>query len=314
MSGPIEETDRSGADFGVSAIEVKAGRSTRIGELNILRVLPTKRRRTIGPWCFVDLMSPEDVDAPPPLEIGPHPHIGLSTVTWLFGGSILHSDSLGTQQPIRPGQLNLMTAGHGVAHAEEGLETKAVAETGGIMGIQMWLAQPDATRKGVSNFQHLGDLPEAQIAGGFGRVLIGEYESAASDALVDHPTLGMDITFTGSTTIRTRPDFEYGIVPVNRPIKVDDSIVEPGALALVPTGFEKLSLETRAGEGRAMVLGGVPLGEQIKMWWNFVARTEDEITDAWRAWQEHDDERFANVPSSLARIDAPRPPWLGPAR
>jgi redox-sensitive bicupin YhaK (pirin superfamily) len=311
VSGPIEETDRADADFGVSAIEVKPGRSTQIGQLNIMRVLPTKRRRTIGPWCFVDLMSPDAVDTPPPLEIGPHPHIGLSTVTWLFGGSVLHSDSLGTQLPIRPGELNLMTAGHGVAHAEEGLETKAVSETGGIMGVQMWLAQPNATRDGDSAFQHLKDLPDVTMSGGRGRILIGEYANAASEARFDHPTIGLDVSFEDETQILTQPEFEYGVVPVNRPIKVGEAIVEPGALALVPPGLESIPLATKHGSGRAMVLGGIPLGEEVKMWWNFVARTEDEITAAWRDWQEGNDERFARVPSGLARIDAPRPPWLG---
>lgn len=275
-----------------------------------MRVLPTKQRRTIGPWCFVDLMSPEDVDAPPPLEIGPHPHIGLSTVTWLFGGSVLHSDSLGSQQPIRAGELNLMTAGRGVAHAEEGLETRAVSETGGIMGVQMWLAQPNATRNGRSAFQHIADLPEVAVRGGHARILIGEYEGERSDAEFSHPTVGMDVSFSDRTEITTTPEFEYGIVPIDRPIKVDEVIVDVGALALVPAGYSKVLLETRLGPGRVMVLGGRPLGEKVKMWWNFVARTESEITEAWRDWQEGNHERFATVPSSLARIEAPRPPWV----
>jgi len=111
-------------DLGVSTIEVREGRSTSIGKMGILRVLPTKGRRTVGPWCFVDLMTPDDVAEPPPLEIGPHPHIGLATVTWLFDGAALHTDSLGTEQLIRPGELNLMSAGHGIAHAELGVETQ----------------------------------------------------------------------------------------------------------------------------------------------------------------------------------------------
>src|SRR5207247_3440774 len=136
MSGPVEGFAEVTPGLGVSAIEVREGRSTQVGRMGVLRVLPTKGRRTVGPWCFVDLIRPEDVADPPPLEIGPHPHIGLATVTWLFKGSALHSDSLGTEQLIRPGQLNLMTAGHGIAHAELGVETAS----GGIIGAQMWLA------------------------------------------------------------------------------------------------------------------------------------------------------------------------------
>lgn len=312
MSGPVEETDRVAAEFGISAIEVKEGRTTRIGEMGILRVLPTKRRRTIGPWCFVDLMSPDDVDRPPPLEIGPHPHIGLATVTWLFGGLVLHSDSLGTEQPIRPGELNLMTAGHGIAHAEEGLETEATRTRGGIMGVQMWLAQPDGSRDGASAFQHHKDLPEVEVEGGHGRLLIGDYGREQSAAGFDHPAIGMDMELAAKASVDTKTEFEYGIAPIDRPIKVEDAIVEPGSIAVVPPGYEQLRLETRGGPGRLMMLGGLPLGEEVKMWWNFVARTEDEITVAWRDWQTHNTDRFDYVPSGLARIDAPRPPWLRP--
>lgn len=306
----MEEADRSGSDFGITAIEVKEGRSTRIGELGIMRVLPTKQRRTIGPWCFVDLMSPEDVDRPPPLEIGPHPHIGLATVTWLFGGSVLHTDSLGSEQPIKPGELNLMTAGHGIAHAEQGIITEAPAATAGVMGVQMWLAQPDATRSGASFFQHVGSLPEIDLDSGTARLLIGEYGGEASPAEFDHPVIGLDVTLRQKTSIVTDPGFEHGLVPIDRPIKVEDAIVEPGALAVIPPGYENLNLETRGGDGRVMLLGGAPLGEDVKMWWNFVARTNEEITEAWRDWQTHNTDRFASVPSGLTRIDAPTPPWV----
>jgi hypothetical protein len=310
VSGPIEDSDRVATDLGISAIEVKEGRTTRIGELGILRVLPTKQRRTIGPWCFVDLMSPDDVDRPPPLEIGPHPHIGLATVTWLFGGLVLHSDSLGTQQPIRPGELNLMTAGHGIAHAEEGLETESAERTGGIMGVQMWLAQPDHIRDGQSAFQHLKDLPELEMLGARGRLLIGEYGNDRSEASFEHPAMGLDLQLDSTTAVQTRPEFEYGIAPIDKPVRVEDAIVEPGSIAVVPPGYRQLRFESRSGPARLMMLGGQPLGEEVKMWWNFVARSEDEITSAWRDWQSRNTDRFGDVPSGLERIEAPRPPWL----
>ncbi len=311
MSGPVEESDRGPSDFGVSTIEVKEGRHTRIGEMAIMRVLPTKGRRTIGPWCFVDLMAPEDIESPPPLEIGPHPHIGLSTVTWLFAGSALHTDSLGTEQAIKPGELNLMTAGHGIAHAEESLETGVADDTGGVMGVQMWLAQPEPTRNGNSGFQHHKDLPVVDLGSGRAQVLLGELGGSRSPAVSDHPGVGLDVALEGRTVIPANPAFEYGVVPIDRPVKVADAIVEPGSLALVPPGREDLRLETRVRPGRVMVLGGLPLGESVKMWWNFVARTEEEITAAWRDWQNHNTERFPRVPSGLARIEAPRPPWVG---
>ncbi len=311
MSGPVEEASgRVDESFGVKTIEIKPGRQARVGNMGIFRVLPTKRRRTIGPWCFVDLMSPDDVDNPPPLEIGPHPHIGLSTVTWLFAGEVLHTDSLGTQQPILPGELNLMTSGRGIAHAEEAIGTSSAQETRGILGAQMWLAQPDATRDGGSAFQHLKALPDVELDGGEARLLIGELAGETSPAAFDHPAFGADLRMRRSVTMEVERDFEYGVVPIDRPVKVDDTIVEPGDLAVVPTGYETLRFETRAGPGRVLVVGGLPLGERVKMWWNFVARTTDEITDAWRDWQTGNDERFGPVPSRLDRIDAPRPPWL----
>ena len=114
----------------------------------------------------------------------------------------------------------------------------------------------------------------------------------------------------GRTVVPADRRFEYAVVPIDEPVKVGDAIVEPDWLGLVPPGAETIPVEVGDRGGRAMVLGGEPLGERIQMWWNFVARTKDEITDAWRAWQRHDTDRFGPVPSRLPRIDAPRPPWV----
>ena len=309
MSGPVRN-HTEGTTFGMSAIEVREGRTTNIGRLGIVRVLPTKGRRTIGPWCFVDLMSPDDLSEPPPLEIGPHPHIGLATVTWLLSGSALHSDSLGTEQLIRPGQLNLMTSGGGIAHAEEGVDADSAPNGEGIMGVQMWLAQTESTRHGVSQFQHLDEVPRIDFPSAEGLLLIGRAGDESSPAVVDHPTVGIDMTIRPSVDLPTDPSFEYGVVPIDATVKVADAIVEPGSLAIVPPGREELRLETKGQPGRVMVLGGVPLGEEVAMWWNFVARTKDEITEAWRDWNQGNEERFGRVPTSLERIEAPTPPWI----
>jgi redox-sensitive bicupin YhaK (pirin superfamily) len=311
MSGPLEEVNEVTPGLGISAIEVREGRSTTVGGMGVLRVLPTKRRRTVGPWCFVDLMHPGDVAEPPPIEIGPHPHIGLATATWLFRGTVLHSDSLGTEQLVRPGELNLMTAGRGIAHAELGVETPDGIGVDGIVGAQMWLALPDATRDGSARFEHHADLPTAELGSGQAHVIAGAFDDVRSPAQVDHPALGLDVSFRGSVEVPLAPRFEHGVVPIDQPVKVEEAIVEPGSLALVPAGFERLRFEERAGAARLLLLGGEPFGVEIKMWWNFVARTFEEITEAWRAWQKHDDDRFAPVPSRLARVEAPTPPWIG---
>lgn len=305
----MDEGAATVADIGVSAIEVKEGRTTSIGTLGIVRVLPTKGRRTIGPWCFVDLMSPGDVERPPPIEIGPHPHIGLATVTWLFDGRVLHGDSLGTEQLIRPGQLNLMTAGAGIAHAELGVETAPAHATSGVVGVQMWIAQTEEARHGEPRFQHLPELPQVELEGAVGRLLVGAAGGEASPAVVDHPTIGLDLTVDGVALLPTDPRFEHGVVPIDRAVKVEDAIADPGTVAVVPSGYEELRLETR-GAGRVMILGGLPLGETITMWWNFVARSREEITQAWRDWRDRNEARFGPVPSQLPRIEAPAPPWI----
>src|SRR6266498_976963 len=184
MSGPLEEVTEVTPGLGISAIEVREGRSAQVGKMGVLRVLPTKRRRTVGPWCFVDLIHPGDILEPPRLEIGPHPHIGLATATWLFRGSALHSDSLGTEQLIRPGELNLMTAGRGIAHAELGVETPGGVGVDGVMGAQMWLALPDGTRDGNSRFEHHAELPTADLGAGHARVIVGGLSGAHSPAAV----------------------------------------------------------------------------------------------------------------------------------
>jgi redox-sensitive bicupin YhaK (pirin superfamily) len=156
MSGPVQPADRRFENQRLGRIEAREGRRTSVGGLDVVRVLPTKGRRTVGAWCFVDLLGPVDAERPDPMEVGPHPHIGLSTVTWLLEGEALHSDSLGSEQVIRPGELNWMTAGHGIAHAE-------LAARPPFRGAQMWVAQPEATRHGPSSFAHHAELPHLEL-------------------------------------------------------------------------------------------------------------------------------------------------------
>jgi len=305
MSGPIEERDLVAAGEGDRVVESREGRRTTVGGLPITRVLPTKGRRTVGAWCFVDLMVPDDIMDPPMMEVGPHPHIGLSTVTWLLSGEALHTDSLGTEQVIRPGQLNLMTAGHGIAHAELGLK--------GGRGVQMWVAQPEETRHGGSSFEHHRELPTWEFESGEAAVLVGSLGDATSQATAATPLVGAELRMhPGTVEIPAERRFEYALVPLAGPMRIAGHVVEPGWIGFVEPGAEMVRIDAGEGGERAMLLGGVPLGETIQMWWNFVARTKDEITEAWRAWQRHDTGRFDTVPSKLARIDAPSPPWLRP--
>jgi quercetin 2,3-dioxygenase len=321
VSGPVRDSDVAAAEATVGAapldaIEVREGRHADVSGLAVTRVLPTKGRRTVGAWCFVDLMGPVDMDDPDPMEVGPHPHIGLSTVTWLLEGEALHTDSLGTEQVIRPGQLNLMTAGAGISHAE-------LAARPPFRGAQLWVAQPEATRHGPSAFEHHATLPSVELAGdgvarsaalgaggAHGSLLIGALSGAASPARADTPLLGADLTLApGRTLVPLDPRFEHAVAPLDGSVKVGEEVVEPGWLALVPAGADELPLEVREHGGRVLLLGGEPLGEPVAMWWNFVARDRDELTEAWRDWNTRT-ERFGHVASPLARIEAPAPPWV----
>jgi redox-sensitive bicupin YhaK (pirin superfamily) len=303
MSGPVDRLDRERHDELLAGIQPREGRRTEVAGLPVTRVLPTKGRRTVGAWCFVDLMGPVDAEEPDPMEVGPHPHTGLWTVTWLLEGEALHSDSLGTEQVIRPGQLNLMTAGAGIAHAE-------LAAQPPFRGAQLWIAQPEATRHGAGAFAHHAELPQVRIGTVSARMLVGDLAGVASPARADSPLVGAQLELGRErTSLPVQRTFEHALVPLDGRLRVGDEVVEPGWLALVPAGVDELPIEADRDDGRALLLGGEPLGEQVQMWWNFVGRSRDELEDAWRAWRDRTD-RFGDVPSKLARIEAPVPPWV----
>jgi quercetin 2,3-dioxygenase len=303
ISGPMEHADLECEDRILARIEARQGRETSVGGLDVARVLPTKGRRTVGAWCFVDVIGPADAEDPDPLEIGPHPHIGLATVTWLLEGEALHTDSLGTEQVIRPGQLNLMTAGHGIAHAE-------LAARPPFRGVQLWVAQPEHTRHGASAFEHHAELPRVELDHGEAMVLAGELAGQLAPTRADTPLLGVDLSLRpGVTPLPVRDVHEHAVVPIDGRVRVGPEVIEPGWIGLVPAGLDELPIEVGQDAARLLVLGGEPLGERVEMWWNFVARDRAEIEDAYRDWSTRTD-RFGPVPSALPRIEAPRPPWL----
>jgi hypothetical protein len=161
MSGPVTDTDSAPLAVtdqpSAACVELSDSRDELVGRIRVRRALPRRGRRTIGAWCFADHMGPADVDERNGLSIGAHPHIGLQTVTWLLDGQVLHRDSLGSEQVITPGQLNLMTAGHGVSHSEEG-----TGHRGTVEGAQLWVAQPSGTRDSAPAFEHHGELPQVE--------------------------------------------------------------------------------------------------------------------------------------------------------
>src|SRR5215203_1750148 len=166
MSGPVSTVDAPPVESraGVvkpACVEITPSREANVGRMPVRRALPRRERRTVGPWCFADHMGPAPVTETAGLDIGPHPHTGLQTVTWLLSGEVLHRDSLGTEQPIRPGQLNLMSAGNGVSHSEESTRTYR----GPLHGVQLWVAQPEETRFAPAAFAHHAELPQVELSG-----------------------------------------------------------------------------------------------------------------------------------------------------
>ena len=300
MSGPLDGTVEGGAAPEAPVVEVTDAREARVGDLSVRRALPRRGRRTVGAWCFADHMGPAEVDGP---GIGPHPHLGLHTVTWLVEGELLHRDSLGSEQPITPGQVNLMTAGHGVAHAEEGSGRRR------MHGVQLWVAQPAETRDGEAAFEHHAELPKAEVRNGVATVIVGTLLDATSPARADTPLVGAELDLAGGlTTWPLDPAYEHALLVLDGALGVDGYGVEPGKLAYLGLGRDELQLDS-IGRTRALLLGGEPFGEQVLMWWNFVGRTQDEITAAWRSWQQ-DDDRFGRVNSEMARIPTGPPPWV----
>jgi quercetin 2,3-dioxygenase len=308
MSGPITPADAApvgdASRHGPPALEVTESRASQVGELTVRRALPRRDRRTVGAWCFLDHMGPVAVSEAQSVDIGPHPHIGLQTVTWLLAGELLHRDSLGSEQLIRPGQLNLMTAGHGVAHAEE----KPASYRGDLHGVQLWVAQPEATRHGSAAFEHHAELPTLELDHGTATVLVGDLGGAVSPARRDTDHVGAELHLRpGESVVPMRAAAEHALVVLSGEVSVDGRPVAPGHLAYLGAGRDECSFGTLDG-ARALLVGGLPFEEPIVMWWNFVARTREEIGQARDQWTE-DDGRFGRVDSRLPRIPVGPPPW-----
>ena len=281
-----------------TGIEITAPKASQVGAITVQRVLPRRGRRTVGPWCFADVMGPADAAD---VGIGPHPHTGLQTVTWLLAGELVHLDSLGSEQTIRPGQLNLMTAGRGVAHAEESHGSEP------LHGIQLWIAQPEATRHGEPAFEHHADLPGRELVGCDLTVLVGELADVRSNARRDTEHVGAELRVRGPAEIPVAEAFEHAVLAVDGDLSVDGEPVPAGHLAYVSPG--RASLELAASESAvALLLGGIPFPDELVMWWNYVAGTREEVADAHAAWTARD-RRFGTVASALDAVDVGPPPW-----
>ncbi|MGX6606987.1 pirin family protein [Micromonosporaceae bacterium Da 78-11] len=268
------------------ATELLEGAAVALGGprgFSVTRTLPNRQRRTVGAWCFLDAYGPHDLTGSDGMRVGPHPHTGLQTVTWLVAGEVLHRDSLGTLQEIRPGQLNIMTAGRGISHSEE----TPREHTPVLQGVQLWVALPHASRDRPPSFASFADLPVLTDGGLRVTVLIGELAGAASPAEAHTPLLGAEITLAAGTTssLPLRPDFEYAVLTLDGAATVDDATLKPGPLLYLGAG--RTSVRLGAGSAaRVLLLGGEPFDERLVMWWNFVARDHDEIVQMRADWAD----------------------------
>jgi quercetin 2,3-dioxygenase len=277
--------------------EVILGESTRVR-----RLLPTLGRRMVGAWAFVDHYGPDDISDGAGMQVAPHPHTGLQTVSWLLEGEVHHRDSLGSDVQFGPGQLALMTAGHGIAHAEQ----SPVAHPRFLHGAQLWVALPDAHRETAPAFAHHATLPGWTSDGLTTTVLMGSFGGATSPGTAYTLLVGVDLDVAAGAEVEVplEPDFEYGLLASSGSVSVEGAPLERGAMLYLGTGRSSLRLSA-ADASRLLLLGGEPFEEHLVMWWNFVGRTGEEIADYAEQWNAESARFGAVVGYDGARLEAP---------
>ena len=256
-------------------IEPRVVKLTTRTEIDVRRNLPHAHLKRIGAWVFLDHFGPtRQVDG---MIVAAHPHTGLQTVTWPFAGRVDHRDSIGSQQLIEPGQLNLMTAGRGVAHSERSLVGPEE-----LHAVQLWLALPEANRNMAPDFEHVGKPPKLRMGSLDLTVFIGEFDGVRSPATVYSPLIGAELRLTGKQTLSLRDDWEYGVLAVSGSIRVNGEELQQNSLIYLPTGTETVELDGEDFLG--ILIGGTPFNEEIVMWWNFIARSGEEVQQMRSEW------------------------------
>ncbi|WP_343630077.1 pirin family protein [Roseateles sp.] len=260
-----------------------------VGGLTIRRALPTAKRRMVGAWCFLDHAGPADLTPTTAMRVGPHPHTGLQTFSWMIEGEVLHRDSLGSLQMLRPGQVNLMTAGRGISHTEE-------SQSDRLQLAQLWIALPDAVRDCPPLFEHFPELPSFATGGFDTMLLVGDFGGHRSPVPSHTPLLGMDLSATraAEATLALRPDHEYGLMVLEGELSVtvdgeSTGMSKPGELLYLAPGAQSLHLLTGGGKSRALLLGGPPFGEPVLLFWNFVGRSREEMLVYAEEWNASED-------------------------
>jgi len=278
------------------------------GGVTIRRVLPTRGRRHIGAWCFLDHAGPTTFESGGGMQVGPHPHIGLQTFTWMLEGEVEHRDSLGTIQTIRPGEVNLMTAGRGISHTEYSQDTSRV-----LHAAQLWIALPPSHTDCDPAFDHYPQLPRWQAGDSdvCCTLLAGHYDGRQAPTRLYSPLMALDLASALGATVEqaVRTDFEYGVLVLTGHAIVNGVSFDADELAYLEQGAASLTIRLSAG-CRVLLLGGAPTEHDIVMWWNFVGVTRDQVVQAQRDW-EAGHARFGQVEGcTAAPLVAPPLPWV----
>ena len=282
-------------------------RSAEIGNGTVIkRALPSRHKRMIGAWCFLDHAGPVNFAAGEGLDVGPHPHIGLQTFTWMIEGTMLHSDSLGTKdQLIQPRQVNLMTAGYGISHTEVAPANETV-----MHAAQLWIALPDDKRNMAPAFENYPELPLVQEQGIDFTVLVGHYLNTVSPVKVHTELLGVDLFAAADTHARLplNGKFEYGFMLLEgEGARINGHELTVDNMVILEPGLDAVDIQISAGS-RVLLLGGEPFESPILLWWNFVGRTQAELAEAREQWLNQD-ARFGSIPHYQGeRLKAPELP------
>jgi redox-sensitive bicupin YhaK (pirin superfamily) len=271
-------------------IEAYPVREIKLGSIRVERALPVRQHRLIGPWCFLDRFGPLSFTEGTPMDVAPHPHMGLQTVTWLLEGELVHHDSLLSEGNLRPGGVNVMTSGHAIAHAEQTPRDN----TGRLNGVQLWTALPDRDRNGPASFQHVALAPVIEGPGGLIRLFSGRLGDAVSPAQHFSELVGADLQVHPKQTLNLplKGHHEHGLLVLGGDCSVEGQQLSQSVLYYLGTQRTDLSVSSTEG-ARLLLVGGAPFSETILMWWNFVARTPEEIRQARDDWENH--RRFGDV-------------------
>jgi quercetin 2,3-dioxygenase len=282
--------------------------STRTG-IEVRRTLPNARKRMIGAWAFADHFGPTPQTEG--MVVAAHPHTGLQTATWMIEGRFEHRDSIGTVQHLEPGQLNLMTAGRGIAHSE-----LSMADSKSLHAVQLWIALPDSVRKMAPEFEHLGDLPRVSFTGVTATIFAGElagHGDKRAPTKVFSPLLGAELRLEpgAELSLDLDPDFEHGFLNVQGTLAIDGTDVPLHSIEYLGTGSESATMKNNGDEQAIVILlGGEPFTEPIVMWWNFIERSHEEIVEVREKWNARD----ASIPEFVdligGRTPAPELPNL----